>query len=134
MFIEMKKIKSVLILVLSFNTLFSFAQQGPTVPKIKITGRVVEKISKQPLEYATITFLAPNNPKPIAGGITNPKGEFEIDIKPGVYDIKIEFISFKVNEIKQKNLKSNTSLGLISLEEDANQLNEVVIRSEKTTV
>ncbi len=132
----MKKMKSVLILVLFFTTLFSFAQapQGPAIPKIKITGKVIEKISKQPLEYATITFLIPNNPKPVAGGITNPNGEFDIEVKPGVYDIKIEFISFKVSEIKQKNLQKSTSLGLISLDEDANQLNEVVIRSEKTTV
>lgn len=132
----MKKIKSVLILVLFFTTLFSFAQapKGPAVPKIKITGKVIEKISKQPLEYATITFLIPNNPKPVAGGITNPNGEFDIEVKPGVYDIKIEFISFKISEIKQKNLQKSTSLGLISLDEDANQLNEVVIRSEKTTV
>ena len=125
--------KSVLILVLFFTTLFSFAQQGSN-PKIKITGKVLEKISKQPLEYATITFLIPNNPKPVAGGITNPKGEFDIEITPGVYDIKIEFISFKLNEIKQKNLKASTNLGVINLEEDANQLNEVIIRSEKTTV
>ncbi|RTY81139.1 TonB-dependent receptor [Flavobacterium sp. LS1P28] len=129
----MKKMKSVLIVVLFFTTLFSFAQQAPT-QKIKISGKVIEKISKQPLEYATITFLNPNNPKPVAGGITNPKGEFNIEVIPGVYDINIEFISFKVNEIKQKNLQVNTSLGLISLEEDANQLNEVIIRSEKTTV
>ncbi|MFV8363538.1 TonB-dependent receptor domain-containing protein [Flavobacterium sp. ZT3P35] len=130
----MKKIKSVLIIVLLFTTLFSFSQQVVVAPKIKITGKVVEKISKQPLEYATITFLLPNNPKPVAGGITNPKGEFEIEVKPGTYDIKIEFISFKITEIKQKNLQKSTSLGLISLDEDANQLNEVVIRSEKTTV
>ena len=129
----MKKIKSILILVLFLTSLIGFAQEAPN-QKIKITGKVIEKVSKQPLEYATITFLTPNNPKPVAGGITNPKGEFDIEIKPGVYDIKIEFISFKVNEIKQKNLKSSTSLGLISLEEDANQLNEVVIRTEKTTV
>ncbi len=130
----MKKIKSVLIIALLFTTLFSFSQQVVLAPKIKITGKIVEKISKQPLEYATITFLLPNNPKPVAGGITNPKGEFEIEVKPGTYDIKIEFISFKIAEIKQKNLQKNTSLGLISLDEDANQLNEVVIRSEKTTV
>ena len=130
----MKKIKSVLILVLFFTTLLSFAQQGSVAPKIKITGKVVEKISKQPLEYATITFLVPNNPKPVAGGITNASGEFDIEVKPGVYDIKIEFISFKLNEFKQKKFQKSTSLGLISLEEDANQLKEVIIRSEKTTV
>ena len=91
----MKKIKSALILALFLTTIFSFAQQPPMKPKIKITGKVIEKVSKQPLEYATITFLLPNNPKPVAGGITNPKGEFDIEVNPGVYDIKIEFISFK---------------------------------------
>lgn len=106
----------------------------PLAKKIKITGIVVEKVSKQPLEYATITFINPKNPKAYAGGITNTKGEFDIDINPGVYDIKIEFISFKSTEIKQKSLQENTNLGQISLEEDAAQLNEVVVRSEKTTV
>ena len=129
----MRKIKSVLILALLINTFLSFAQESKS-KNIKITGRIIEKVSKQPLEYATITFLIPNNPKPVAGGITNPKGEFDIEIKPGIYDIKIEFISFKSTEFKQRNLKSSTSLGLISLEEDANQLSEVVIRTEKTTV
>ncbi|MCL6461907.1 MAG: TonB-dependent receptor [Flavobacterium micromati] len=129
----MKKINSVLILVLFFNTLFSYAQTSPP-SKIKITGKVVEKITKQPLEYATVIFLTADNPKPVAGGITNAKGEFDIEIQTGIYDIKVEFISFKVNEIKQKNFKSNTNLGTISLEEDANQLNEVIIRTERTTV
>jgi outer membrane receptor protein involved in Fe transport len=133
MFLEMKKINSVLILVLFFNTLFSYAQTSPP-SKIKITGKVVEKITKQPLEYATVIFLTADNPKPVAGGITNAKGEFDIEIQTGIYDIKVEFISFKVNEIEQKNLKSNTNLGTISLEEDANQLNEVIIRTERTTV
>ena len=129
----MKKINAVLILVLFFNTLFSFAQVSPA-PKIKITGKVVEKITKQPLEYATVTFLTLDNPKPVAGGITNAKGEFDIEVQAGIYDIKVEFISFKANEIKQKNIKASTTLGTISLEEDANQLNEVVIRTERTTV
>jgi outer membrane receptor for ferrienterochelin and colicins len=130
-----KKIKQYLAFAFLFTSLINFAQQGPnSKPKIKITGNVIEKISKQPLEYATITFLYPNNPKPAAGGITNAKGEFDIDVIPGIYDIKIEFISFKLNQIKQKSLQASTNLGQIALEEDANQLNEVVIRSEKTTV
>jgi outer membrane receptor protein involved in Fe transport len=130
-----KKIKQYLAFAFLFTSLINFAQQGPnSKPKIKITGNVIEKVSKQPLEYATITFLYPNNPKPVAGGITNAKGEFDIDVIPGIYDIKIEFISFKLNQIKQKSLQASTNLGQIALEEDANQLNEVVIRSEKTTV
>ena len=46
--------------------------------KVKITGKVIEKISKQPLEYATITLINHKKSKRIAGGITNTKGEFDV--------------------------------------------------------
>lgn len=112
----------------------SFSQGKPQAARIKISGKVIEKVSKQPLEYTTITFLSPNSTKSIAGGITNPKGEFDINVTPGVYDIKVEFISFKPIVIKQKDLQKNTNLGEIALEEDASQLNEVVVRAEKSSV
>lgn len=111
-----------------------FSQGKLQAAKIKITGKVIEKVSKQPLEYATITFTNPNSPKSIAGGITNPKGEFDINVTPGIYDIKIEFISFKTITIKDRNLQEKTNLGQIALEEDASQLNEVVVRAEKSSV
>ncbi|PIF71512.1 outer membrane beta-barrel family protein [Flavobacterium sp. 2] len=131
----MKKIKFAVILVLLFTSFYNYAQQGPPAKnKVKVTGKVLEKISKQPLEYATISITAPNDTKVIAGGITNPKGEFDVAVAPGIYDIKIEFISFKPTELKQKSIKGDTNLGVINLSEDAAQLNEVVVRAEKSTV
>jgi outer membrane receptor for ferrienterochelin and colicins len=41
---------------------------------------------------------------------------------------------YKRQELTQQVYKESTNLGTIFLEEDANQLNEVVVRSEKTTV
>jgi len=130
----MKKYKFALSLLFLFITFLGFAQQRPQIQKIKITGKVVEKISQQPLEYATVTLTNPKFPKGTTGGITNAKGEFDIDINPGTYDIKIEFISFKPTIIKQRKLLESTNLGQTNLEEDASQLNEVIVRSEKTTV
>ena len=131
----MKKIKFAVILVLLFTSFYNYAQQGPPAKnKVKVTGKVLEKVSKQPLEYATISITAPNDTKVIAGGITNPKGEFDVAVAPGIYDIKIEFISFKSTELKQKSIKGDTNLGIINLSEDAAQLNEVVVRAEKSTV
>ncbi|MBP1223872.1 outer membrane beta-barrel family protein [Flavobacterium sp. 1355] len=131
----MKKIKFAVILVLLLTSFYNYAQQPPAGrAKVKVTGKVFEKVSKQPLEYATISITALNDTKVIAGGITNPKGEFEIAVAPGVYDIKIEFISFKPTEIKQRTIESDTNLGNINLSEDAAQLNEVVVRAEKSTV
>lgn len=83
---------------------------------------------------STITLTDTKNPKAISGGITNAKGEFGVEVKPGIYNIKIEFISFKPTEIKEKKLVENTNLGTIALDEDATQLNQVEVRAEKSTV
>ncbi|WP_035674404.1 outer membrane beta-barrel family protein [Flavobacterium sp. 83] len=129
-----KKLKNLLVLAFIFTSLINFAQQPVPSQKVKINGKVIEKVSKQPLEYATITFINTKNPKALAGGITNAKGEYSIDVTPGIYDVKIEFISFKPTEIKQKSIQGNIDLGITALVEDANQLNEVVVRAEKSTV
>ncbi len=131
----MKQINFAVMLVLFFTGFYNYAQQGPPAKnKVKVTGKVFEKVTKQPLEYATISIMAPNDTKVIAGGITNPKGEFEVAVAPGTYDIKVEFISFKSTEIKQKSIQDDTNLGVVNLSEDAAQLNEVVVRAEKSTV
>ncbi|WP_133524487.1 outer membrane beta-barrel family protein [Flavobacterium sp. 245] len=131
----MKKIKFAVLLVLFFTSFYNYAQQAPPGKnKVKVTGKVLEKVSKQPLEYATISLMAPNDTKVVAGGITNPKGEFEVAVAPGTYDIKIEFISFKSTEIKGKNISGDTNLGVVNLSEDAAQLSEVVVRAEKSSV
>ncbi|MEO8253933.1 MAG: TonB-dependent receptor [Flavobacterium sp.] len=132
-------LKFILSLTLLFTCLSSFAKIGdpiidPTKDRVKISGTVIEKTTKQPLEYATITIIDVNDPKIISGGITNSKGGFSIEVVPGIYNIKIEFISFKPIEYKQRQLDKNTDLGTIALVEDAAQLNEVVIRAEKSTV
>lgn len=130
----MKKIKIVSILLLLLSTCLVFSQQKTEKAKIKISGTVIEKNNKLPLEYATITLKNTQDSKIIFGGISDKKGDFSIAITPGIYDIIIEFISLKSQVIKQKSLTENTNIGTITLEEDITQLNEVVVRSNKTTV
>ncbi len=130
----MKTLKLILAFVLLFGSLFSYSQDKPKGKKIKITGKVVEKGSKLPLEYTTITFLNATDNTSNTGGVTNDKGEFSVDINPGDYTLKVDFISFKIFEIKQKTYSQNTNLGVIELTPDATQLKDVVITSDKTTV
>lgn len=130
----MKNFKLLLTLGLLFTTILNYSQQNPQSSKLKITGKIVDKTTNQPLEYATVTLVNAANPKSVAGGITDEKGEFSFDAIPATYNIKIEFISFKTQEIANKKITSNTNLGTFSLADDAMMLNEVVIRSEKTTV
>jgi outer membrane receptor for ferrienterochelin and colicins len=119
-------------LVLTSSTLF--AQGKPERVKVAITGKIIEKTSQLPLEYATVTFKNSKNPKLIFGGITDNKGNYIVEVVAGVYDVTLEFISFKPTILSKKQFDQPTNLGTISLEEDATQLNEVFIRAEKTTV
>ena len=126
-----KKILS-LALFLFFSSIIAQSKQESA--KATIKGKIVEKSSNAPLEYATITFFRPNTVKAAFGGITNAKGEFSIEIIPGTYNVKFEFISFKTIELKDKVFNLSSSVGTIALEDAAQQLETVEVRAEKTTI
>lgn len=126
----MKKI--ILISLVLLVSISVFAQQN-TSTKYSITGKVYDKLTNQPLEYTTI-IVQPIKTKKVTGGITNAKGEFDVEVVEGDYNITIEFLSFKPFVIKNKKITSHTNLGIIKLEEDAQSLREVEVIAEKSTV
>lgn len=133
----MKILKIVFAITLLFKGLSGYTQ-NPNLRtnggnRLKVTGRVIAKSNNQPLEYTEIRFINESN-KTVNGGLTDAKGNFSIDVPEGTYTINVEFLSFKPLVITSKVIKTNTDLGEISLEDEATQLKEVVIRSEKTTV
>lgn len=127
----MKKIILVIICLLSITAFFA---QKPTQESIySISGKVIDKDTKQPLEYATIVLKNLKSNK-LNGGITDSKGEFFIKIAGGTYDISVEFISFKTIRFKNKTLDKDLNLGTVILSEDGEMLDEVNIIPEKSTV
>ena len=127
----MNKKNFLLVLTLFISTIV-FAQR-PESKKITISGKVIEKGSNQPLEYATVIFENATN-KQLSGGITDENGNFKFDVTVGTYNARAEFISFKNVVIPQKEFSTNTDLGVISMEADAAQLDDVVVIAEKSTV
>jgi outer membrane receptor protein involved in Fe transport len=107
----------------------TFAQK-----EIKVEGRVVEEGTNIPLEYATITIKSAPDNKVVTGGITDLDGNFELDIKPGTYNIYVEYISYQTKEYLNKTLNSSINLGTVSLALDIASLEEVTVVAEKTTV
>ena len=132
--VTMNSLKNAITLFFLLSISILFAQKQQEGKKIKITGKIIEKSTSLPLEYATITFRKANTQQAVSGGITDAKGEFSIEINPGIYDAKFEFISFKTVEMKGKTFDSSSNLGVISLEDEARKLDAVEIRMEKTTV
>lgn len=130
----MKNLKIVLFLLTFCLSSIMYGQNGTQAKKIRVSGKVIEKSSAQPLEYATIVFESVANPAIVTGGITDTKGEFDIEVNAGNYNIRVEFISFKTVEFKSRNLQSNTNLGTISLTDDSTMLEGVELRAESSTV
>ena len=130
----MKNLFGFLLTLIILTPSIYYSQQKSVTSKIIISGKIIENNNKTPLEYATVTFKNSTNPKQIFGGISDSKGDFSIEIEPGSYDILFEFISFKPYIINQREILTNTNFGTINLEEDFNQLEEVTIRAERTTV
>ncbi|MCH3885612.1 TonB-dependent receptor domain-containing protein [Tenacibaculum aquimarinum] len=107
--------------------------QKPKSSTASISGKVIETVTKQPLEYATIV-LTNLKTKRVSGGITDMQGNFSITVPQGNYAVKAEFIGFKTKNLGTQDLTSNKNIGTISLSEDAETLDEVEIIAEKSTV
>jgi outer membrane receptor for ferrienterochelin and colicins len=125
--------KKIIITTLSlFLSLTTFAQR-PDAKKITISGRVIEKGTNFPLEYATIVFENATT-KQLSGGITNENGNFKFEVPTGKYNARVEFISFKTLPLQQKDFNADTNLGVIQMTADVAQLNEIEVIAEKSTV
>jgi outer membrane receptor for ferrienterochelin and colicins len=138
----MKKLQSSLLLFFLFFAVAAFAQrpggQGGAPgtqggPKVKITGKLIEQDTKLPLEFANVTIQTTANVT-VNGGLTDAKGEFSLEVAPGTYNIKYDYISFKSVVISNKAITENTNLGTTALATDATQLNEVEIVAQRSTV
>ena len=109
------------------------AFQITNAQKITVSGTVIDSDSKQQLEYATI-ILEPLNGKNVSGGVTGSNGGFDLEIKAGIYDITIEFLSFETKKIFNKELTQDINLGTIALNSSTEALDEIEIIAEKSTV
>ncbi|MNJ98061.1 TonB-dependent Receptor Plug Domain protein [compost metagenome] len=128
----MKNLQTSVLLLFLFSALASFAQGNPG-NTVKITGKLIEQDTKLPLEFATVTIQTLTNTT-VNGGMTDANGSYSIDVAPGTYNIKFDFISFKSSSILSKEITSNTDLGVTAMAPDATQLNEVEIVAERSTV
>lgn len=94
--------------------------------QLSVSGRVVSSES-EPIPYATVVLLS--NDKQIAGNTTNNDGYFTLRATAGEYEVNISYIGYK--SIKQTiSLNSNLNLGDIILEEDAENIDEVVVTAQ----
>lgn len=107
---------------------------GGNFTKIKITGNVADSETSEPLEYATISLVNDQFPDRIQGGITDTKGNFDIEIFPGKYNITIEYIGFEKIILEDRSVTESINLGDFKLNINSESLEEIELVGERTEV
>ncbi|MEM1338653.1 MAG: outer membrane beta-barrel family protein [Bacteroidota bacterium] len=98
---------------------------------VSYTGKVVEKSSGQPVAYATVMIADSVTDQPIAGSTTLEDGSFTLETDATGYYIAISFMGFETKIIHANPGDAQTiDLGVIQMNEDAQQLEEVVVEGE----
>ncbi|HEY4108714.1 TonB-dependent receptor domain-containing protein [Puia sp.] len=103
----------------------------------RITGRIVDSLSHQPLQYATITVYKQKETKPAGGGMTGPKGTFAVDdLTPGSYTLTIGLIGYAPHTLRAVTLdgKKAVILGDIMVGKKATDLQAVTVTAPRGLV
>ncbi|MBP6557191.1 MAG: carboxypeptidase-like regulatory domain-containing protein, partial [Flavobacterium sp.] len=100
-----------------------------------ITGKVIDKNSKQPIPYVNVSVL--EEAKIITGGITQENGNFSIKgLALKKYTVEFQFIGYKkvTQEVTLSENNKTVNLNTIAIEEEAVQLAGVEIVKERSTI
>ena len=102
--------------------------------KLTVSGKIIDSDYNTPLEYATISIYDSEKKNLINGVISDNSGFFSIEVKKGLYDIKIEYISFKAKSLEKIDVQNSIDLGNINISIDENLLDEIEVVGEKTEI
>lgn len=112
------------------------AQQKPPGDG-KIFGKIIDSLTKQPLEYCTISLVKKGENKVVDGTTSDDKGVFKISgIAAGDFNMVIFFIGYKTATVNLtiSQSKPEVSLGAIKLVNKQLQLTEVLVVTEKSLI
>lgn len=99
----------------------------------KISGTLIDSVSKQPVEFASISLVEIKSNQPVDGTTTDDKGKFIIkNIADGDYKLLISFIGYKGKQIPNVNIGRRTNLELdnVVLVPDVIQLSAVTVTGQ----
>ena len=102
-----------------------------------VSGRIFDKLSKEPLPFATVTLTYSADAKLLTGTVTDETGRFSISgIPQGEYNVNCSFIGYGSKTIGLLIGKLNKAfdLGRIELDPQAAALGEVIISENRNLV
>ena len=101
------------VLALLFSVQVSFAA-------ITVKGRVFDKATGQPMEYATVRACTLPDKTFVSGCVTDPSGHFTMELDKGRYELEFQFMGFitAYKNIDLDGTKTTVDVGKINLSPD----------------
>ncbi|QZT38548.1 TonB-dependent receptor [Halosquirtibacter xylanolyticus] len=100
-------------------------------PNRAVVGRVIDKKTESPVEYATVALYQMPGKKLVTGVVTNQKGVFMLKgVKNGSYQLEIKYIGYDKHLSKQFHVTDQNNfirIGQVILAPNAKLLNEVEV-------
>jgi ferric enterobactin receptor len=122
------------VLSLLFFLVLSVNIYAQTAGKGKISGKVTDAVTKQPVDYATISVFKQGAASPFNGISTDAKGTFSIDnIPAGDYKVTVDFLGYKrttIDHVVVTDGGNTPALANILLAPVQNQLTGVTITAK----
>ncbi len=115
--------------ILIFFSPFLFAQNQT----IEITGKVVESASQQAIGFATVMITDKNTEELLTGMTTATDGTFKVETNTEEFYVSISFIGLENKVIRDFTItEGKLDLGIIALGENSQELDEMIVRAEKS--
>ena len=116
---------------LSAKAQIGFGGGGGSTTVGKISGNLVDSITKKPLDYASVSIFRSGGKVPINGVLTDEKGGFKFDgLHPGNYKIRITYVGYPdkiVDPIVTTDAKPDKNMGQVNVAPSSKALKEVNI-------
>lgn len=108
-----------------------FIGNAQSAKKSTISGRLIDKMSHQPISYASVRLLTPDSVF-ISGVASDNDGRFELSGKTGKQILHVSYVGY-LDVLKDINVSPSNpriSLGTIEMSENSIMLSEAVVRAK----
>ncbi len=98
--------------------------------EMTLSGRVVERSTEAPVEFATVKVVDPDNGEMVAGTTTDSEGNFTLTVSQPGLNLEITFLGFAPTVVRDVRAADQ---GTILLQADGETLDEVLVTGERST-
>lgn len=110
--------------------LLLFSQTVWSQAMYNVSGWLYDSATQERLPYAAVLLLDKESGDIIVGSATDAEGKFNIEVKAGTYDFKVQFLSYKDHQ-QSITVNNNLNLNGISMSASEEMLSELELTAEK---